>query len=77
MAEYGETVLMDDVDENSIKIFDLVCDFTRIMIQTDLARTLAVVCFYENRPTNYMRRVGGVGILLGESASTMVCPFHP
>ena len=54
--DYGETGLMKEVDENSMKIFDLVSAFKTIMISTDLAKT-AVICFYENCPTNYVSRV--------------------
>ena len=54
--DYGETGLMKEVDENAMKIFDLVSAFKTIMISTDLAKT-AVICFYENCPTNYVSRV--------------------
>ncbi len=56
VVDYGETGLMEEVDEKSMKIFDMVSTFKRIMISMDLAKA-AVICFYENRPTNYMSRV--------------------
>lgn len=71
MIEYGDTILMDDVDEHSMKIFDLRFDFMQIVIRTGLAE--AIVCFCENRPTNYVRRIGSLGGLLGDRVSVMVC----
>ena len=56
LVDYGEIGLMEEVDEKSMKIFDMVSNFKSIMISMDLAKT-AVICFYENRPTNYMSRV--------------------
>lgn len=71
MIEYGETILMDDVDEHSMKIFDLRFDFMQIVIRTGLAE--AIVCFCENRPTNYLRRTGPLGGLLRDRVSVLVC----
>jgi hypothetical protein len=73
MVEYGETVLLDEADEKSMKIFDLVFEFMQIMIRTDLARTHAVMCFCENSVTNYLRRFGTAAGLLGNQISAMVC----
>ena len=70
----GEDGLMKEVNEKSMKIFDLVSDFTQIMINTDLAKT-AVVCFYENRPTNYMSRVLKTGPWIQKQISSMVRTF--
>ena len=75
LADYGETVLMDDVDERSMKIFDLICEFMEIMINTDLAKTKAVVCFSENAPTNYLRRVTNFGPSVQRKMSAMVSLF--
>lgn len=77
LAGYGETSLMDEVDEKSMKIFDLVSEFMQIMIRLDLARTQAAICFCENRRTNYLRRVGRAGELIGENVSAMVWRFSP
>ena len=75
MIEYGETILMADVDENLMKIFDLRFDFMQFVIRTGLAE--AIVCFCENRPTNYVRRIGSLGGLLGDRVSVMVCRSAP
>jgi len=72
LVECGETVLMDDVDEKSMKIFDMVEEFMQIMIRTDLAKTKATVCFYENRPTNYVERKVKVGGWIRDQTSAMV-----
>jgi hypothetical protein len=56
LVDYGETGLMKEVDEKSLKIFDLVSEFQRTIIRLGLAKT-AVICFYENLPTNYLSRV--------------------
>lgn len=72
LIEYGETGLMMDVDEKSMKIFDLVYEFMQIMIRTDLAKTNAVVCFCENLPTDYLRRFVSLGGWLQEKTSSMV-----
>ena len=71
LVEYGETTLMKEVDEKSMKIFDLVSAFKKIMISMDLAKT-AVICFYENRPTNYLSRVANTGQWIQGKISSMV-----
>ena len=71
LVGYGEDGLMKEVDEKSMKIFDLISHFKKIMIGTDLAKT-AVVCFYENRPTNYLSRVLKTGQWIQRQTSSMV-----
>jgi pimeloyl-ACP methyl ester carboxylesterase len=61
LIELGETTLMADVDEKSTKIFDLVFEFMRVMIRLDLVWNNAAMCFCENLPTNYLRRVVRIG----------------
>lgn len=61
LMELGETTLMEDVDEKSMKIFDLVFEFMRLMIRLDLVGNNAAMCFCENLPTNYLRRVVRIG----------------
>jgi hypothetical protein len=51
---------MMDVDENSMEINDLTSDFTKIAIRKDLVKTEAVVCFYENKRTDFGRRAAGL-----------------
>ena len=79
LIDYGEAGLMNDVDEKSMKIFDLVSNFKKIMISMDLAKT-AVVCFYENRPTNYLSRVIKTGRWIQRQTSSIVrmleIPLH-
>jgi hypothetical protein len=72
LMEYGETVLMDDVDEKSMKVFDLVFAFMQIMIRTDLAKMNAAVCFCENRPTDYSQRLVKGGGWIRKQVSAMV-----
>ena len=72
LMEYGETVLMDDVDEKSMKVFDLVFGFMQIMIRTDLAKMNAAVCFCENRPTDYSQRLVKGGGWIRNQVSAMV-----
>ena len=67
----GETALMKEVDEKSMKMFDLVSEFKKIMISLDLAKT-AVLCFYENLPTSYMARMVKTGERLQRQTSSMV-----
>jgi hypothetical protein len=43
-------MLINDADESSMKIFDLVHEFQQIMVRTDLARKGAVVSLCENAP---------------------------
>ena len=71
LIDYGESGLMKEVDEKSMKIFDLVSEFNKIMISTDLAKS-AVICFYENRPTNYLQRVIKTGQWIQRHTSSMV-----
>lgn len=75
LVDYGESGLMKEVDEKSMKIFDLVSEFKRIMISLDLAKT-AVICFYENRPTNYMSRVLNTGQYIQRHTSSIVRIFN-
>ena len=72
MIEYGETGLLEEVDEKSMKIFDLVCEFMQIMIRTDMAKRHAVVCFCENQPTDYLKRVVTLGRVIHSKTSSMV-----
>lgn len=72
LVEYGETDLMKDVDEKSMKIFDLIYEFMQIMIRTDLAKAHAVICFCENTPTDYLRRFFRLGGLVREKISSIV-----
>ncbi|KAL9065770.1 MAG: hypothetical protein Q9161_007995 [Pseudevernia consocians] len=71
LIDYGETGLMKEVDEKSMKIFDLISEFKRIMIGMDLAKT-AVICFYENLPTNYLTRVMDTGLWIQRQTSSMI-----
>lgn len=71
LIDYGETGLMEEVDEKSMKIFDLISEFKRIMISIDLAKT-AVICFYENHPTSYLSRVIKTGPWLQGQTSSVV-----
>ena len=75
LIDYGESGLMNEVDEKSMKIFDLISNFKKIMISMDLAKT-AVVCFYENRPTNYLSRVMKTGKWIQRQTSSMVRMFE-
>lgn len=72
LIEYGETILMDDVDEKSMKVFDLVYEFMQIMIKTDLAKTNAIICFCENSPTDYLKRKVYLGRWIHEQISSVV-----
>lgn len=72
MVERGERVLIDEVDEKSMKIFDLVYDFMEVVLRTNLGKEDAVVCFYENTPTKYLQRHGGLGDWIGRAVSRMV-----
>lgn len=71
LIDYGETGLMKEVDEKSMKIFDLISEFKRIMISMDLAKT-AVICFYENLPTSHLSRVIKTGSWFQGHTSSMV-----
>lgn len=71
LIDYGETGLMEEVDEKSMKMFDLIDNFKKIMISMDLAKT-AVICFYENLPTNYLTRVIKTGPWIQGQTSAMV-----
>ena len=62
---------MEDVDEKSMKIFDMVSEFKKIMIRLDLAKQ-SVVCFYENLPTDYSRRKVKAGSWISSKISSMV-----
>lgn len=71
LIDNGEIGLMKEVDEKSMKIFDLISEFKKIMITMDLAKT-AVICFYENLPTNYLSRVIKTGPWIQRQTSSMV-----
>jgi len=68
----GETVMMDDVSVQSMKIFDVVHAFMQIVIRKDLAKHGAVICFYENTPTDYLRRAMDLGRLVSNQTSHIV-----
>ena len=71
LIDYGEIGLMQKVDKNLMKIFDLVSAFKTIMISIDLAKT-AVICFYENCPTNYVSRVFKISKYIEKTISAIV-----
>lgn len=56
---YGESTLMMDV-KDSMDIHDLVNKFTKIVIRNRIAETGAIVCFFENKKTNYGHRAGNL-----------------
>jgi hypothetical protein len=70
--ECGESGLMDEVDEKSMKMVDLVSDFGKIMIRLKLWQANAVICFCENLRTTYVERVIQAGPWLQRHTSTMV-----
>lgn len=72
LGDFGETALMSDVDEKSMTTYDLVFNFMQVMIHTDMARAKAVVCFYENLPTDYSRRTGISSSWISSQTSSMV-----
>lgn len=75
MIELGEPMLIDEVDEKSMKIFDLVYEFMEVVVRTNLGKEDAVVCFYENMPTDYLQRYGYLGEWIGKTVSSMVWPY--
>ena len=70
LMDYGETVLMDELEKKSTKILDMISEFMKIMIRMDLAKK-AVICFFENMQTDYSKRVAR-GRWLPGKASAMV-----
>ena len=70
LIDYGETNLMEELEEKSTKILDMISEFMSIMIRTDLAKR-AVICFFENLQTDYSSRVARGWGLQGK-ASAMV-----
>lgn len=70
MIDYGESVMIDEMNDDSMKIFDLRFAFMQIVHKLDLVR--AVLCFCENKRTNYSKRTGTISALLGEKFSAMV-----
>ena len=64
--------MMDDVSVQSMKIFDVVHAFMQIMIRKDLAKHEAIICFYENTPTDYLRRAVDLGRLVSDHTSRIV-----
>ena len=70
LIDYGETNLMEELEEKSMKILDMISEFMSIMIRTDLAKR-AVICFFENVQTDYSSRVAR-GWRLHGKASAMV-----
>lgn len=71
LTGFGETVLMEEVSEKSMKIFDLVSEFQSIAYRIGLAET-GVICFYENLPTNYLSRVTNIAHQLQNGFSSIV-----
>ena len=72
LMELGERGLMDEVAEDSIKIFNMVHDFMQVIHRIGLVAADAVVCFYENSATNYLQRYVSMGVRRDRSVSSMV-----
>jgi len=72
LGDFGETALMDVVDQSSMTTFDLVFNFMQVMIQMDTAKHKAVMCFYENLPTNYLRKTDISGRWIDNHTSSIV-----
>lgn len=68
----GETAMLNDTSVRSMKLFDMVDAFMQIMIRKDLAKNDAVICFYENTPTDYTRRFLNLGNWIQTRISSMV-----
>lgn len=53
----GQTQLLLDVETGSWKIWDMVATFVKIVNDIQLRNDDAVICYFENRPTDYSRRI--------------------
>ena len=60
VIQWGEAGLLMDVAEDAMETLDMVNDFATIMHQRHFAENRAVVTFFENKKSNYGRRIGGV-----------------
>lgn len=58
--------MMQDVDKESMKIFDMTFGFMQLIIQH------AIICFCENQATNYARKAGRIAGLIGSKMSSIV-----
>lgn len=72
LVQIGEPVMMQDVDEESMKIFDMIFDFMQLVIRVDLAKRDAIICFCENQATNYVRKAGRLAGWIGNKISAIV-----
>jgi len=72
MIDLGESAMLADVAKGSLKTSHMQHLFMEIMIATRLAENHAVVCFYENLPTNYLQRYGILPGWFGKMASSVV-----
>lgn len=52
LGDFGKRLSMDAVDQSSMITFDLVFNFMQVMIQMDMLKHKAVMCFYENLLTD-------------------------
>lgn len=76
LIQIGDPTMMQDLDEKSMKVYKMIFAFMQLVIQIDLAKKDAIICFCENKKTSYARKAGLIVGLVGSIISTMVSGFH-
>jgi len=69
---FGEATLLEDVEKDSWRIRDMISDFIQIVHRKDLKNDDEIVCFFENKPTDYSTRVPFMGRFSSTAWSGMV-----
>jgi len=57
LLDLGQKNALVDTREESVEIRDLVQEFTRSMIQANMCTSRRVIVFFENKKSNYGKRV--------------------
>ena len=68
----GEATLLEDVERDSWRMRDMINDFIQIVHKKDLKNDDEIVCFFENKPTDYSTRVPFIGRFSSTMLSGMV-----
>lgn len=61
VLDLGQSELLADVDLGSWKVWDMVASFIQTINKIGLSNDKEVVCFFENKPTDYTSRLPVLG----------------
>jgi len=73
----GQATLLEDVEKGSWRMRETIDTFVQTVLNLGLKNDDEIVCFFENKPTDYSTRVPFIGRLSSTLLSGMVfCQYR-